>query len=754
MKREDMVSFVNNFFDVTNFDSLVNESSLSEQVTSDQSREEEAQDASTSIVSDSPGQSKDAYLKTANDPPKNISPFELHENPEFSDEESDNGCNYMIAKLIEESFPENDDLLGNSKKRVEKLYNSNTSVLQEPPSPTSKMNAKKCLSFRDVAAVARKNDNTDKTLSKLSHSMDQFQLQESLNLSNENPKPTDTKSDVWTVNSERMSKDSNSRRISFLDALFNNSAFEHVGNKSSVVHKTPPVSFTAITDEEFHLEGMSSENKSFLIPLPVKARSTQKAYVNKGEKTALEMANSKSERKKCSERKEPRSSKKAIKKFVQEVAPSRTGEAVEPGPETKDAGTQQVLEQFEKPMASSQDADLPHIVEEEEDGYEDMLLVENQDDNDSQHGKDKAKSTKPAQKTKKSKLSEKKLKHQVRERKTKNVVIKTPLYSQSQIGRLKIDHRDKQTAETVEDLLPRKSKTRIKHISTPYHAEHRNKESVFQSEPVIRQRTLLSTAAIKPVACDLDSLESEGLEKHVSYEIDNDAAFNIFSSGLEAEAEEQHNSPEDHKSIVYSEKHKELFEHYLIVFDPDTQSDVLVDCISQGEKSEFFCDDACTSWYSFNNSLFNTGKLIIAPKKFTTIRISMSVMIYYIEQGQVRLNLHKSERILKAGDFFFVPPAPAAPEPQRESPAAPEPQQQSSTGSPASLRDISAASSYAGDARGSGWSISSSSPEQTENQIPTLHDLLASQRRLSEEIHQHGVMLARFVAAQERRGSQ
>ncbi|XP_073533020.1 uncharacterized protein [Phyllobates terribilis] len=87
-------------------------------------------------------------------------------------------------------------------------------------------------------------------------------------------------------------------------------------------------------------------------------------------------------------------------------------------------------------------------------------------------------------------------------------------------------------------------------------------------------------------------------------------------------------------------------------------------------------------------------------------------------------------------------------------PADPEPQQESSTSSPASLRDMGVASSYAGDARGSWWSISSSSPEQAENQIPTLDDLLASQWRLSEAVQQHGVMLARFVGAQQRRGSQ
>ncbi|XP_069599225.1 centromere protein C isoform X3 [Ranitomeya imitator] len=741
------VSFVTKYFNVTtstsDVDSTVNRTSSPVQVTSHQSREEEAQDAPTSCVNDPPGQLKDVQLKkTANDPSKNTSRSEMCENPEFSDEESDFGQHDTIAKLIEESFIENNDLLGNSKKCVEKLYTSNTSVLQEPPSPTSKIHAKKCLSFRDVTAVARKSENTDMALRRLLHNTEQ----ETLNLNNENPKPTNTTSDMrpkatfvtgqergsrlsgWfspfkkttvlssstpvqakrtptpmfqektnlikstslpqkksennkssagtTVNSERMSNDPNSRRIGFLDAFLKSSAFGYVGNRSPAVSEPPPISFTAITDEEFDLEGMSSKNKSFHLTLPVKAKPTQHGYVNTGEKTTLQITNSKSKQKKRSEKKETRSPKEAVTQSVQEVAPSGTGEGVEPGTETKDAETQQVLEQIEKPMASSQDADIPHNVEEEEDGFQDMLPVENPDGNDSQHaektrspmlqkqtehslrrkgnkrivsvfkdldttfnilsrkGKGKAKSTKPAKKAKKSKSSGKKLEHQVRKKKTKNNVVKNKhLYSQSQNGRLKIDDRDKQAAETEEDLLPRKRKAKIKHISTPCHAEHSNEESVFQSGPVIRQRALRSTAAIKPVACDLDSLESVDQEKHGSFEVDNDAA------------------------TFCSEKHKELLARCSIVFDPETRSDVLVDCVSQGEKSEFFGGDACTSWNSFNNRLFNTGKLIIAPKKFTTMRISMSVMIFYIEQGQVRLNLHKSEWILKAGDFFFVPPA-------------------------------------------------------------------------------------------------
>ncbi|CAJ0968326.1 unnamed protein product, partial [Ranitomeya imitator] len=78
--------------------------------------------------------------------------------------------------------------------------------------------------------------------------------------------------------------------------------------------------------------------------------------------------------------------------------------------------------------------------------------------------------------------------------------------------------------------------------------------------------------------------------------------------------------------------------------------------------------------------------------------------------------------------------APADPEPQQESTTG-----SSTTGSPASLRDMG---------------------EVMSPEIPTLEDLQASHRRmmatqgtLAEQVKQHGVMLARFVSAQQQSGS-
>ncbi|CAJ0917571.1 unnamed protein product, partial [Ranitomeya imitator] len=119
------------------------------------------------------------------------------------------------------------------------------------------------------------------------------------------------------------------------------------------------------------------------------------------------------------------------------------------------------------------------------------------------------------------------------------------------------------------------------------------------------------------------------------------------------------------------------------------------------------------------------------------------------------LQYRSNERLASIRSQSLPHRAPADPEPQQESTTGSSP-----TGSPASLRDMGEVMSPGGDARGSGWSLSSSSPDLPENQIPTLEDLQASHRRmmatqgtLAEQVKQHGVMLDRFVAAQQQSDS-
>ncbi|CAJ0928410.1 unnamed protein product [Ranitomeya imitator] len=98
------------------------------------------------------------------------------------------------------------------------------------------------------------------------------------------------------------------------------------------------------------------------------------------------------------------------------------------------------------------------------------------------------------------------------------------------------------------------------------------------------------------------------------------------------------------------------------------------------------------------------------------------------------LQYRSSERLASIRSQSLPHRATADPEPQQESTTGSSP-----TGSPASLRDMDEALS----------------PE-----IPTLEDLQASHRRmmatqgtLAEQVKQHRVMLARFVAAQQQSGS-
>ncbi|CAJ0940186.1 unnamed protein product [Ranitomeya imitator] len=120
------------------------------------------------------------------------------------------------------------------------------------------------------------------------------------------------------------------------------------------------------------------------------------------------------------------------------------------------------------------------------------------------------------------------------------------------------------------------------------------------------------------------------------------------------------------------------------------------------------------------------------------------------------LQYRSSERLASIRSQSLPHRAPADPEPQQESTTGSSP----TTGSPASLRDMGEVMPPGGDARGSGWSLSSSSPDLPGNQIPTLEDLQASHRRmmmtqgtLAEQVKQHGVMLDRFAAAQQQSGS-
>ncbi|XP_071971073.1 centromere protein C isoform X6 [Engystomops pustulosus] len=212
----------------------------------------------------------------------------------------------------------------------------------------------------------------------------------------------------------------------------------------------------------------------------------------------------------------------------------------------------------------------------------------------------------------------------------------------------------------IDESLQSKKNAKMKSISTPCPSANNEEGSVFESGPA-RQRALPLSEMAKAIICGLSFAELESGDNEILvYDDGCDEDEPSFSSEMESSDKEVSNDEdgdEDDTLSVISDKEEELLKLYSIVFDPDTMSDALVDCIAPSARSKFVGTDHCTNWHSFDNSIFTTGKLIIAPKKRSIMDVfRSSIMIYYVEQGEVLLNLYKSERILKNGDFFFVPP--------------------------------------------------------------------------------------------------
>ncbi|KAM3940326.1 centromere protein C isoform 2-T2 [Leptodactylus fuscus] len=244
------------------------------------------------------------------------------------------------------------------------------------------------------------------------------------------------------------------------------------------------------------------------------------------------------------------------------------------------------------------------------------------------------------------------------------------LYKQPHHESSEINNGENPQTGTDTGFQSKKRKAKMKNINTPCPADHNKEYSAFESGPVTRQRSIAFGGPMKPLICDLGSADIESEEEEISNEVDE-----VISSDLESEEEEissevdevissgkekndgQHFTDGSKTRAQISEEHEEFLKRYSVVFDPDTRSDVLVECIAQSENSEFVGSDYFTYWHSFNNDVFSSGKLIIAPRKKIDRQIFItSIMIYYIEEGEVQVNLHKSEKILKDGDFFFVPP--------------------------------------------------------------------------------------------------
>ncbi|XP_040273982.1 uncharacterized protein LOC120989755 isoform X2 [Bufo bufo] len=493
--------------------------------------------------------------------------------------------------------------------------------------------------------------------------------------------------------------DVNVRKTSFSDIFFRTAKLGHIGTSrlSSVVYESPATSTAVGNEEEFEIEDLSDTNESHFIKIPVKAKSLQLGQVGKLEKSGPQLQKTDIDGSDSESEMITAAVPKVIESPKQHVGSSQEVERresihqvyilpIESQEEHLENSSSNSIEQVQQPQQirprTKSDCSAVKIFGDLDETFNIT----------GRKGKGQIKAKAATKRTKKSKQSEaNRGEHNVQEKKKRNAPEKKAQKSSKQ-GRLskagnrsqsvkdlisndlepeeileistikyasgkrthngemvKADvkknveatvsrqsHSESSEIDTCEapdtvtdvDHQTKKRIAKMKNVSTPCPADN-TEESVFQSGPVLRQRAVLSAESMKPLPCDLDSTDSE-------------------SEG------EQQISAEDDKLNVNSE---EFLKRYSIVFDPDTGSDALVECIAHGDRSKFVGNDNYTYWDSFKNEFFTTGKLIMAPRKKSRMHIFKSkIMVFYVEQGQVQVNLNKSERILKNGDFFFVPP--------------------------------------------------------------------------------------------------
>ncbi|XP_056428752.1 uncharacterized protein LOC130368702 isoform X3 [Hyla sarda] len=163
----------------------------------------------------------------------------------------------------------------------------------------------------------------------------------------------------------------------------------------------------------------------------------------------------------------------------------------------------------------------------------------------------------------------------------------------------------------------------------------RQPDSGSQSGRVTRQtRAVRFVGHVKPVAYDLDvtdtesgaeeeNCSAEGDEPSVSSAGAGEKCRHPVSKAMQVLPQEPyillHLAHEGRAAGLVCER--ELLKRCSITFDPETRSDKLLECIAQSEMSTFLGDESCKSWFNLNNCIFNTGKMIIAPKKKSQRRI-------------------------------------------------------------------------------------------------------------------------------------
>ncbi|NWX50035.1 CENPC protein, partial [Steatornis caripensis] len=94
-----------------------------------------------------------------------------------------------------------------------------------------------------------------------------------------------------------------------------------------------------------------------------------------------------------------------------------------------------------------------------------------------------------------------------------------------------------------------------------------------------------------------------------------------------------------------------------VVMDPETNEEVLLECVNTGNSHPcFFKDESVEIYKSLNTSAFATGRLILKPLKEKGHQfVHMDTIAFHVIRGKIIATLHKTSYHLTTGDYFYVP---------------------------------------------------------------------------------------------------
>ncbi|XP_028940382.1 centromere protein C, partial [Antrostomus carolinensis] len=94
-----------------------------------------------------------------------------------------------------------------------------------------------------------------------------------------------------------------------------------------------------------------------------------------------------------------------------------------------------------------------------------------------------------------------------------------------------------------------------------------------------------------------------------------------------------------------------------IVLDPETNEEVLLECVNtESSHSCFFKDESVEIYKNLNTSAFATGRLILKPFKEKGHQfVHMDTIVFHVICGKIIVTLHKTSYYLTTGDYFYVP---------------------------------------------------------------------------------------------------